>query len=46
MYAASEDVASFLEQIGRNNATYIRHVYVNFPTFHYLDRHDITLEDE
>jgi hypothetical protein len=43
---ASENVASFLEQIGRNNANYIRHICVNFPKFHYLDLHDVTLEDD
>jgi hypothetical protein len=42
----SEDVASFLEQIGRNNATYIQHIYIRFPQFFYLDLHDVTLEDD
>lgn len=40
------DVASFLEQIGRNNADYIQHVYVGFPKFLYLDPGDITLKDD
>jgi len=39
-----EEVASFLEQIGRINANSIRHIIVNFPTF-CLDRHDVALED-
>jgi hypothetical protein len=46
MYAVSADVPPLLEQIGRNKATYIRHVYANFPTFHSLDRHDIILEGD
>ncbi|XTI92297.1 hypothetical protein V2W45_1496829 [Cenococcum geophilum] len=33
----SEDVTSFLEQIGRNNASYILYICVDFPQFHYLD---------
>ncbi|KAF2184522.1 hypothetical protein K469DRAFT_579299 [Zopfia rhizophila CBS 207.26] len=41
-----EHVALFLEQIGRNNANYIRHIYVDFPEFHYLDLQDVTLEDD
>lgn len=42
----SEDVASFLEQIGHNNASYIQYIRVEFPEFHYLDLHDITFEDD
>lgn len=42
----SEHVASFLEQIGRNNANYIRHIHVDFPNFLHLDPHDVTLEDD
>jgi hypothetical protein len=42
----SEDVTSFLEQIGRNNASYILYICVDFPQFHYLDLHDLTLEDD
>jgi hypothetical protein len=42
----SEDVTSFLEQIGRNNASYILSICVDFPQFHYLDLHDLTLEDD
>jgi len=41
-----EDVASFLGQIGRNNADYIRHICVGFPKFLYLDPGDVTLEDD
>jgi hypothetical protein len=41
-----EDVASFLGQIGRNNADYIRHISINFPKFLYLDPGDVTLEDD
>lgn len=42
----SEDITSFLEQIGRNNASYILYICVDFPQFHYLDLHDLTLEDD
>ena len=42
----AEDVASFLGQIGRNNADYIRHIYVDFPKFVCLDPGEVTLEDE
>ena len=41
-----EDVASFLGQIGRNNADYIRHICVDFPKFLYLDPGGVTLEDD
>ncbi|KAL8721129.1 MAG: hypothetical protein Q9181_007775 [Wetmoreana brouardii] len=41
-----EDVASFLGQIGRKNADYIRHIYANFPELLNLDPGDVTLEDE
>ena len=41
-----EDVASFLRQIGRKNADYIRHIYVGFPKFLNLDPRDVTLEDD
>ncbi|KAF2472696.1 uncharacterized protein BDR25DRAFT_283222 [Lindgomyces ingoldianus] len=40
-----ENVASFLEQIGRNNADYIRHICIDFPNFLYLDPGNVTLED-
>jgi len=41
-----EDVASFLEQIGSNNAAYIRHICVDFPRFLYLDPDHVTLEED
>ena len=41
-----EDVVSFLGTIGRNNADYIRHIYVNFPIFLCLDPGEITLDDD
>lgn len=41
-----EDVASFLGQIGRNNADHIRHICVEFPTFLCLEPGDVTLEDD
>lgn len=40
--APPEDVASFLGQIGRNNADHIRHICVDFPTF-LLDTHSIVV---
>ena len=41
-----EDVASFLGQIGRNNAHHIRHICVDFPKFLSLDPGDVTLEED
>lgn len=41
-----EGITSFLEQIGRNNASYIRRIYVDFPIFRYLDPGDVALEDD
>jgi hypothetical protein len=41
-----ERVASFFEQIGPNNTTYIEHIYIDFPLFHNLNQHDVTLEDD
>ncbi len=41
-----EDISSFLGQIGRNNADYIRHICVEFPKFLYLDHGEVTLEDD
>jgi hypothetical protein len=41
-----EDVASFLGQIGRKNADYIRHICVDFPKFLYLYPGDVALEDD
>jgi hypothetical protein len=42
----SENVTKFLDQIGRNNANYIRHIYIDFPKFNHLDMNDIILEDD
>ena len=42
----SEHVASFLEQIGRNNAHYIWYICVDFPEFRCLDLHDVTIGDD
>jgi hypothetical protein len=42
----SESVTKFLDQIGRNNANYIRHIYIDFPEFNHLDMNNITLEDD
>jgi len=42
----SEEITSFLEQIGRNNASHILHIRVDFPKFRYLDLHDVALEDD
>ena len=36
----------FLEQISCNNASYILYIGVDFPKFHYLDLHDVTLKDD
>jgi hypothetical protein len=41
--ATSEDVASFLQTIGRDNADCIRHVCVNFPYLHDLEPGNVTL---
>ena len=42
----SEDIASFLEHTGRNNADSIRHLCIEFPMFLHLDRDTVTLEDD
>ncbi|KAH7123873.1 hypothetical protein B0J11DRAFT_568798 [Dendryphion nanum] len=42
----SEDVTSFFKQIGYKNANYIRHIYIKFPRFRYLDMEDVTIEDD
>lgn len=42
----SKNVVSFLEQIDRNNANYIRHICVDFSKFLYLDLDNVTLENE
>jgi hypothetical protein len=41
----SQDIASFLVQIGRNNAESIRHISVDFPQFVNLEAGDVTLDD-
>jgi hypothetical protein len=41
----SKHVSSFLEQIGRNNTNYIKHIYIDFPEFRDLNLHDVTLAD-
>ncbi|KAH8774772.1 hypothetical protein F5883DRAFT_412127 [Diaporthe sp. PMI_573] len=41
-----KEVALFLEQIGCENAGYIRHILIDFPKFLYLDPGDITLEED
>lgn len=43
--ATPEDIASFLEKIGRNNADYIQHVCVDFPDFYYREPGDVILSD-
>ncbi|TAQ88223.1 hypothetical protein B7494_g3443 [Chlorociboria aeruginascens] len=43
--ATPEDLASFLETIGRKNTDCIRHVYIDFPEFHYLDPEHVILEE-
>jgi len=45
-WGTPEVVASFLGQIGRNNADYIRHMCVSFPRFLCLDPDGVTLEDD
>ncbi|KAH8698224.1 hypothetical protein GQ44DRAFT_779141 [Phaeosphaeriaceae sp. PMI808] len=39
-----ENIASFLEQIGHENAQHIRHIYLDFPNFLCLDPDEVTLE--
>jgi hypothetical protein len=41
-----EKVASFLEQIGSNNAGNIRHLVIDFPRFLCIEPGNITLEDD
>ncbi|KAL9124115.1 MAG: hypothetical protein Q9217_006524 [Psora testacea] len=41
----SELVASFVDQIGRNNANHIRHIRIDFPDIPNLGRHGVTLGD-
>jgi hypothetical protein len=44
--STSEDIASFLKQIGSNNAAYIRHICVDFPRFRCLDLGKVALEED
>lgn len=44
--AHDSELVAFLDQIDRNNANHIRHICIEFPKFRYLDRHDVTLEDD
>jgi len=41
----SENIASFLEQIGRSNADCIRHIQIDFPRF-FLENGCITLDED
>jgi hypothetical protein len=41
----AEQLASFLRQIGLDNADYIRHIFIDFPRFRYTEAGDITLEN-
>ncbi|KAH7086112.1 hypothetical protein BKA63DRAFT_560723 [Paraphoma chrysanthemicola] len=44
--STQKNIAMFFDQIGHINASYIRHVYIDFPRFHFLDVGDVTLEDD
>lgn len=41
-----EDVASFLETIGRDNADYIRHIRIDFPNLRDLEPGNVTIEED
>ena len=43
-FCSCESVASFFEEIGCDNANYIRHVCLNYPKFSTWDRHNPTIE--
>lgn len=43
-YVSPERIISFLEKIGSNNASHIRHIIFNFPRFPSLYLDDITLD--
>jgi len=43
--ATAEEVALFLGTIGRRNAGYIQHIYLNFPYLRDLEPGNVTLED-
>jgi hypothetical protein len=42
----SEHVASFLDQIGRHNASHIRHICIDFPDFRDLGQPNVALKDD
>lgn len=42
----SKQVVLFLEQIGRQNASYTLYILAHFPQFHRLNLYDVTLEDD
>lgn len=46
--AGPGDVSSFLEKIGRNNAAYIQHIHVEFPSFVFSnpESDNVTLEED
>lgn len=44
--AESDDIVSFLEQIGSKNAGHIRHMLIEFPSFLHLDPEEVTLEHD
>jgi hypothetical protein len=44
--ATPKQIALFLRTIGRKNADYIQHIYVDFPKFYYRELSDITLSDD
>jgi hypothetical protein len=41
-----EDIILFFNRIGQDNASHIRHIYIDFPTLLYLDGSDVTLEED
>lgn len=44
--ANPKQIALFLRTIGRENAGYIQHVYVDFPKFYYRELSDVTLSED
>lgn len=42
----SQEITSFLEQIGHKNASFIQSIHVDFPRFRYLDLYDIALGED
>ncbi|KAJ9129971.1 hypothetical protein NKR23_g12395 [Pleurostoma richardsiae] len=43
--ATAEEIGSFLQQIGSNNAGQIQHILIDFPEFLYLDPGDVILKE-